>query len=130
MRILCGTDIVELQRIKKALDRQGEAFITRVFTSGEQEYCNRLNGRRQIDSYGARFAAKEAAAKALGTGVMTKGIVMTDFEVQNDYNGAPVLLLHGEAKRYANELGVTDISLSLSHDGGYAVAFCTMLAED
>lgn len=130
MRILNGTDIVELQRISKALDRQGDAFIRKVFTAGEQEYCNRLKGSRRIDSFGARFAAKEAAAKALGTGLMTKGIVMTDFEVQNDSNGAPLLILSGEAKRYADELGVKDISISLSHDGGYAVAFCIMLVED
>jgi len=130
MRILNGTDIVELSRIDKAIDKQGEAFVNRVFTAGEQEYCNRLKGSRRIESYGARFAAKEAASKALGTGVMTKGIVMTDFEVQNDDNGAPHLILHGEAEKLAGQIGVTDMSLSLSHDGGYAVAFCSMLIEE
>ena len=130
MRILSGTDIVELSRIDKAIVKQGDAFVNRVFTSGEQEYCNGLKGSRRIESYGARFAAKEAASKALGTGVMTKGIVMTDIEVLRDDNGTPHLVLHGEADKLARKLGVSDISLSLSHDGGYAVAFCCMLIEE
>ncbi len=129
MRILSGIDIVEIDRIGKSIDRQGDAFINRVFTHDEQEYCNRLTGIRRMESYAARFAAKEAAGKALGTGIMAEGISLTDIGIINDVKGAPRLSLTGKARQKADDYGVFDMSLSLSHDGGYAIAVCSMLAE-
>jgi len=130
MRILSGVDIVDISRIGKSIDRLGDAFINRVFTAAEREYCGRLEGKRQTESYAARFAAKEAAGKALGTGIMAEGVSLTDIEIKNNDKGAPELVLKGNAVRIAEEKGVSDMSVSLSHDGEYAVAVCYMLAEE
>ena len=129
MKIRSGVDIVDLNRIKKSIDRQGDAFIDRVFTPSEKAYCDALKDDRRIESYGARFAAKEAASKALGTGIMAGGISLRDFEVRKDDDKAPVLVLSGKAEEKAGELGISDISISLSHDGGIAIAVCYMLVE-
>ncbi|MBR6487410.1 MAG: holo-ACP synthase, partial [Clostridiales bacterium] len=86
-------------------------------------------GKRAAESFAARFAAKEACGKALGTGIMSEGIGLTDIEVVTDEKGAPRLELKGRAKEKADELGVFSISVSLTHDGGMAAAYCTMLAE-
>ena len=112
MEILCGTDLVEIERFKKILERQDTGFINKCFTPKEQEACSRkAGGKRAAESYAARFAAKEACGKALGTGIMSEGIGLT------------------EAKEKAEELGVFSMSVSLTHDGGMAAAYCTMLAE-
>ena len=130
MEILCGTDLVEIERFKKILERQDSGFINKCFTQREQETCNnKAGGKRAAESYAARFAAKEACGKALGTGIMSEGIGMTDIEVVIDEKGAPHLELKGRAKEKADELGVFSISVSLTHDGGMAAAYCTMLAE-
>ena len=130
MEILCGTDLVEIERFKKILERQDTGFINKCFTPKEQETCSRkAGGKRAAESYAARFAAKEACGKALGTGIMSEGIGLTDIEVMNDVKGAPYLVLSGKAKEKAEELGVFSMSVSLTHDGGMAAAYCTMLAE-
>lgn len=130
MEILCGTDLVEIERFKKILERQDSGFINKCFTQKEQETCNKkAGGKRAADSYAARFAAKEACGKALGTGIMSEGIGLTDIEVFTDVKGAPYLILTGGAKAKADELGVFSISVSLTHDGGMAAAYCCMLAE-
>lgn len=128
MRILCGTDIVELARIDRSLNKSGPAFISRCFTEEEAAYCNSLSGSRRIESFGGRFAAKEAASKALGTGIMNEGVTLSDIEIIRSEEGAPELILHGRALDRANELGVVSMSVSISHDGGFAVAYCCMLA--
>ena len=130
MEILCGTDLVEIERFKKILERQDSGFINKCFTEKEQEYClAKAGGKRAAESFAARFAAKEACGKALGTGIMSEGIGLTDIEVVTDEKGAPRLELKGRAKEKADELGVFSISVSLTHDGGMAAAYCTMLAE-
>jgi len=129
MKILCGTDIVELARIGRSIDRLGSAFTDKCFTADEKEYCESLSGPRRIESYGGRFAAKEAASKALGTGIMSEGVTLQDIEIRHNDKGAPELVLHGKALARAEEMGVTSQSISISHDGGFAVAYCCMLAE-
>ena len=130
MKILCGTDLVEIERFRRILEKNETSFINKCFTEKEQEYCKvKAGGKRAAESFAARFAAKEACGKALGTGIMSEGICMTDIEVVIDEKGAPHLELKGSAKEKADELGVISISVSLTHDGGMAAAYCTMLAE-
>ena len=130
MRILCGTDLVEVERFKRILEKHESSFINKCFTGREQETCNSRAGiKGAAESYAARFAAKEACGKALGTGIMSEGIGLTDIEVLNDAKGAPFIELKGKAEEKADSLGVFSISVSLTHDGGMASAYCTMLAD-
>ena len=134
MRILCGTDIVLVERVRKntALREDGRlpAFVTKCYTPYEIEYCTKpSNEDKRAERYAARFAAKEAVAKALGTGVMTMGIGFTDIETRSDELGAPYVVLYGEAKKRADDLGIVSIAISLSHDGDYAICYCTALTE-
>ena len=111
-----GVDIIEIPRIARVLERYGQRFLRRIYTPGEIEYC-----RERPPNLAARFAAKEATMKALGTGV--RGVAWKDIEVVRAPSGAPSILLHGRAKARAQRLGVQEISLSLSHSREYAVAF-------
>lgn len=130
MKILCGTDLVDIERFRKILERNETAFINKCFTAEEQKLCrSKAGGKGAAESFAARFAAKEACGKALGTGIMSEGIILTDIEVVTDSKGAPHLELKGKAKDKAEELGVVSISVSLTHDGGMAAAYCTMLAD-
>ena len=133
MQILNGTDIVCISRFER-YSKIGDdgvlpLFISRCYTDKEIEYClSKVNPKARAESFAARFAAKEAVAKALGTGIMTKGIGLTDIEIINNDMGAPLVRLFGRAEKEAKTLDVFSISLSLSHDGDYATAFCSMLA--
>ena len=114
-----GVDIVEMARIEKSLGTFGDQFRARVFTPGEQVYCEKMkHGARH---YAARFAAKEAVAKALGTG-FGEHLDWTDVEVQRRDNGEPHIVLHGKGRATADRLGVTRIMISLSHADHYAAA--------
>lgn len=114
-----GVDIVEISRITLAIERQGKPFIDRVFLKSEQAYCD--PHRQPARSYAARFAAKEAMAKAFGTGIGAS-VSWLDIEVCRTDAGAPFIVLHGTAAKTAQERGVTQIFLSLSHSEHYAVA--------
>lgn len=130
MNVRCGVDIVDISRFVKIVEENNQAFINKCFTENEIEYCNSakaLNGK--AERFAARFAAKEAFGKALGSGVMSEGVSMRDIEVIKDGRGAPGYLLTGNAAAHASEAGMNSVSLSLSHDGGMAVAYCVMLAE-
>ena len=116
MNLSTGVDLVELARIRDAIERHGEKFIARIFTKVEQQECN---GR--VESLAARFAAKEATAKALGCGI--GGVSWLDIEVIGDESHAPHLYLHGEGETLAKKLGLTDWSVSLSHTESQAIAF-------
>ena len=129
MQIFCGIDITEVSRMGKALSRNEEAFLRGTFTPREIEYCNGKKDRSRLESFAARFAAKEAAGKALGTGVMAQGIRLTDIEIDRDCNGMPVINLMGKAEQRAKELGIVSMSVSLSHDAGLAIAYVTMLGS-
>lgn len=115
-----GVDIVEIERFREVLQRQQDRFIRRVFTEAEQEYCRAH--RDPVPRYAARFAAKEALFKALGTG-WAKGVGWKDAEVAREAMGAPVLVLHGQAEQLSLTLGARAAHLSLSHSNDFAVAF-------
>ena len=114
-----GVDLAEVPRIRAAIERHGPRFIERIYTSLEIDYVERKANR--FERYAARFAAKEAGMKALGTG-WKGGISWQDFEVANLPSGRPTLRLHGGASRAAQQLGVRQISLSLTHTAELAMA--------
>jgi holo-[acyl-carrier protein] synthase len=114
-----GVDIVEIRRIRSVLERQGERFVERVFSPGEQQYCRAH--RDTAPYYAVRFAAKEALFKALGTG-WGKGVTWRDVEVERSTDGVPSLVLRGEARRLAESRKITAAHLSLSHGDDSAVA--------
>ena len=113
-----GVDVVEIRRFGEVLGRQKDRFIQRVFTAGEQEYCRAH--RDPVPHFAARFAAKEALFKALGTG-WAKGVSWLDVGVHRG-QGAPILVLQGEAKKFSQSLGARKVHLSLSHTSESAVA--------
>jgi holo-[acyl-carrier protein] synthase len=114
-----GLDIAEIDRIEAALTRHGAAIVERLFTPREAAYCESY--RHKFERYAGRFAAKEAAMKALGTG-WRKGVRWRDIEVVREASGKPVLRLEGEAARLAEGLGVKNISLTITHSGNLALA--------
>jgi holo-[acyl-carrier protein] synthase len=116
MKLSTGVDLIEIARVREAIERHGERFVARIFTPAEQIECN---GR--VNSLAARFAAKEAASKALGCGI--GDVSWLDIEVKGDDNHAPHLYLHGEGERLAKKFGLTEWSVSLSHTETLAIAF-------
>lgn len=130
MIIKNGVDIVDISRIEKLLESHEEAFLNRTFTINEINYCNSKGVLRRAESFAACFAAKEAASKALGTGIMTQGIGFLDFEVSHEDNGCPQITLLGKAKDEMDKQHVTSIAISMSHDKGSAIAFCSLLIEN
>jgi holo-[acyl-carrier protein] synthase len=120
-----GIDLVEIDRIHRSIERYGARFLNRVYTSAEQSYC--LRKRKSAESFAARFAAKEAGAKALGTGI-SFGVSWLEFEVVRQLSGRPTLRFHGRAAQIAAHLGVARTSLSLTHTGTLAQA--SVLLED
>jgi holo-[acyl-carrier protein] synthase len=114
-----GIDIVETIRIQEALERLGERFCRRLFSPGEITYCEK--SKNKAERYAARFAAKEAAFKALGTG-WRQGVRWRDVEVVHQPSGKPELVLTGRAAEWAHQLGVTRTAVSISHADHYAVA--------
>lgn len=114
-----GIDIAEVDRIEAAITRHGQPFLKRVFTAAEIAYCERYKHR--FERYAGRFAAKEAGMKALGTG-WRRGVRWVDFEVVRLASGRPTLKLHGRAEEFAGRLGVSSISLSITHSANTALA--------
>ncbi len=108
-----GVDLAEVPRIRKAIERFGERFIGRIYTPREIEYIER-RGAGRFERFAARFAAKEAGMKAIGTG-WRHGVRWVDFEVANLPSGKPTLLFHGVAAEFAERLGVRNVSLSITH---------------
>jgi holo-[acyl-carrier protein] synthase len=119
MIIAIGIDIIEIARVEEVFSRQGERFRKRVFTEAEIDYCERRASR--MSSYAARFAAKEAAMKALGTG-WSDGVRWRDIEVVRGETGAPALRLHGRALERFGEIGARRAHLSLTHSEQIAMA--------
>lgn len=115
-----GIDLAEVDRIREAVEKHGRRFLERVFTPGEIAYVETKANRHE--RYAARFAAKEAGMKAIGTG-WRRGVRWQDFEVRNQRSGRPELVLHGEAAEVARRLGVGRIHLSLTHTASMAQAF-------
>lgn len=122
MIIGIGIDLVKISRIERAA-KQHAAFLDRVFTEREQEYCERQKYPAQ--HYAARFAAKEALLKAFGTG-LSAGMKWTDIEVLHGEGGGPIVNVSGAVRDLADLKGVRQIMLSYSHDEGYAVAHAVL----
>ena len=114
-----GVDIAETSRIERGLDQHGERFTKRIFTPAEIDYCEKFKNR--AERYAARFAAKEAAFKALGTG-WAEGVRWLDVEITHQPSGKPELALTGRAEELARQLGVTRAAVSISHSDRYVVA--------
>jgi holo-[acyl-carrier protein] synthase len=125
MIIGSGIDLVEIGRIQQSMDRYGRRFLDRVYTSGEQEYC--LRKRKSAESFAARFAAKEAGAKALGTGI-SHGVSWLEIEIVREPSGRPNLHFRGRAAQIATRLGVAHAALSITHTADLAMA--SVLLED
>jgi len=114
-----GVDIAETARLEQALERHGERFVKRLYTPREIAYCEGFKNR--AERYAARFAAKEAAFKALGTG-WAEGVRWLDVEITHQPSGKPELVLTGRAEELARQLGVTRAAVSISHSDRYVVA--------
>jgi holo-[acyl-carrier protein] synthase len=114
-----GTDLIEIARIEESIVRFGDRFLARIFTPGEIAYCRRK--KNAAESFAARFAAKEAGAKALGTGI-SQGVGWLELEVIREPGGKPTLALRGRAAARAGTLGIKHISLSLTHSRDTALA--------
>jgi len=119
-----GIDIVEIGKIREIIEKNGERFLRRTFTEAEMHYCEK-RGVTKYQHYAARFAAKEAFLKALGTG-WQRGTRWTDIEVINNELGMPTLNLYGKAENIADQMGVRNTVVSISHIREYAVA-CVLL---
>ncbi len=118
-----GVDFIEIDRVAGVLERYGERFLRRIFTPAEIAYC-----RGRAPNLAARFAAKEAVMKSLGTGF--RGVGWRDVEVVRAPSGAPSPRLHGRARRRAERLGVTEIAISLSHSRGFAMVVAVASRPD
>lgn len=129
MTVYLGTDIVYIPRIQAALDRFGQRFLQRVYTRAEQQHCTAKANqpRTTATRYAGRWAAKEAIAKALGTGF--KGISYTEIEIQHLPNGAPHVCLYGKAAEVAANWGNCCWQVSISHDEDYCMATAIVLCQ-
>jgi holo-[acyl-carrier protein] synthase len=121
-----GIDLVDFPRIEDMLKRHGDRFLDRIFTIAEQQYAKA--NKNSVEKLAGRFAAKEAILKLLGTGWRGK-IAWTDIEVVNTETGQPMVNLSGEVKKIAENLGVTQISVSITHTANFAIASAVALAE-
>jgi holo-[acyl-carrier protein] synthase len=119
MIIGTGVDIAEVPRIRETIERFGDRFLHRIFTDGEIRYCEQRAHR--FESYAARFAAKEAGMKALGTG-WSRGVRWRDIEVVRPKGQRPTIQFHGEAAAIASKLGTKNVALSLTHTAEQALA--------
>ena len=120
-----GTDLIETSRVRESMDRFGQRFLDRIFTAQEIGYCQRK--KNAAESFAARFAAKEAGAKALGTGI-SRGISWKELEVRREASGRPTLHLSGRAAELAKAMGVQRTQLSLTHSRDLAMA--VVVVED
>jgi holo-[acyl-carrier protein] synthase len=110
-----GTDIIEISRIEKAIERWGDRFLQRIYTNREIKLY-----QKHPSSLAARFAAKEAVIKALDAS--NQGVSLRDIEIISSPNGKPLVRLHGSARKLATKLGITDLAVSLSHSRDNAIA--------
>ena len=121
-----GIDLVPIPRMRRVLERWNERFLTRVFTEDEIAYCRRR--RDPIPHFAARFAAKEATLKALGTG-LSMGVNWRELEVRREGGQAPTMTLHGRCRAIAQAKGGRQVLLSLTHDGEYAMAQAMLIGD-
>jgi holo-[acyl-carrier protein] synthase len=115
MKLATGVDLIEIARIEEVIERHGKHYLERIYTQAELDYCG-----KRAESLAGRFAAKEAVAKALGSGI--GDVNWKEIEVLGDEQNAPTLTLHGVAEQKAKELGLTSWSVSISHSQSHSVA--------
>lgn len=120
-----GSDLAEVSRVERTISQFGERFLSRIYSVREREYA--LSKANSAERFAARFAAKEAGMKAIGTG-WSQGVTWHDFEVVNAPSGRPSLRLTGKAQQIADRMGVKQISLSLTHTA--SLAFAVVILED
>ena len=121
-----GVDLAQIRRLRRVVERWDERFLRRVFTEDEIAYCRRR--RDPIPHLAARFAAKEATLKALGTG-LRMGIKWQELEVRRERGQAPVMVLSGRCRALAQAKGAGSVLLSLTHDGDYAMAQAMLIGD-
>lgn len=127
MKIIAhGIDLVDFPRLETMIQRHGERFLNRVFTEREQADADAV--RNRIEKLAGRFAAKEAVLKLIGTGWRGK-IAWTDIEIVNSPTGQPVVKTSGEVRRIADEAGIKQITLSITHTANFAIASAVAVAE-
>lgn len=119
-----GTDLAEVKRIKQSVDRFGSRFLDRIYTFGEQQYCQ--SKANVYERLAARFAAKEAGMKAIGTG-WNFGVRWVDFEIVNQPTGRPTMVLKGKADEFSRKLGTQRIAVSLTHTA--EMSFAVVILE-
>jgi holo-[acyl-carrier protein] synthase len=127
LKLLLGLDLAEVDRVARLLERWGDRFLERVFRPGEIS-VRRRHARARAEHVAGRFAAKEAAMKALGTG--WRGLPFRDIEVGRDPRGKPTLSFHGKALVRARELGVADMEVSITHSATMAAAVVALVTEE
>src|SRR5262245_13447504 len=120
MKVATGVDLIEISRIKEVIARHGKHYLERIYTPAELDQCG-----KRAESLAGRFAAKEAVAKALGSGI--GDVAWKEIEILGDEQNAPALTLHGAAKQKAADLGLTQWSVSISHSQSHSVAFVVMI---
>lgn len=119
MIIGLGTDIVEISRIAQMIERHGEHFLNRIYTTDEITYCQKR--KHSYEAFAGRWAAKESVMKVLGTGFI-KGIGWQDIEVLSQQSGKPVVHLRGSTSEFADQLGISEVLITISHCRTYATA--------
>ncbi len=122
-----GIDMVEVGRISRSIETSGQRFLDRIFTAGEQDYCRSM-GDAAPRHFAARFAAKEAISKTLGTGIAGE-VSWVEMEVRRDERGQPHVTLHGKTKAYVEGLGIRQIQLSLTHTDTAAAASAVAVGD-
>lgn len=120
MKLATGVDLIEISRIEEVIARHGRHYLERIYTTAELEQCG-----KRAESLAGRFAAKEAVAKALGSGIGE--VTWKEIEILGDDQNAPLLRLHGSAERKAKELGLTAWSVSISHSQSHSVALAVAI---
>jgi len=120
MVLRTGVDLIEISRIEEVVSRHGKHYLERIYTPAELEQCG-----KRTESLAGRFAAKEAVAKALGSGI--GDVSWKEIEVLGDEQNAPVLILHGAAEQMAKGIGLTTWSVSISHSQSHSVALVVMI---
>jgi holo-[acyl-carrier protein] synthase len=118
-----GVDIIEIERVQRTLDRHGDRFLKRVYTELEAAFC-----RGRINELAARFAAKEAVMKVLGTGA--RGVAWREIEIIPNHRGKPLVYLYGRARERAEYIELQSLDISLTHSDGHAVAFAVGQSRD
>ena len=121
-----GTDITECLRIARMIERHGELFINRVYTSEEIQYCQ--SRKQATQHFTGRWAAKESVLKALGTG-WVRGISWRDIEIRNEPSGKPIVAVRGGAKEVVEQLGITKLLVTISHCRTHATAYAVAIGE-